>query len=117
MDKPDIFSVPRRFDMATILVAMTGAVVLFTALLLLNPALKLSPAAMGAIGGMFVVVALGQAIAIRWKNPRLASVIAGGIYWLVVVSIFVMPAARSHRAPEFLGALCSVIIVGPVSGY
>lgn len=113
---PDVFSVSRRFDMATILVAMVGYSILFGGLrLILQIIPDLSSWAIGTFGMFFAVVAIGQAVAIRWNNPRAASVIAGTIFWLVVVIV----TGVLDRPPSYwlCGLLFTSLVIGPIAGY
>ena len=80
MPAPDLFSVPRRFDLATVLVAMLAFALLFSGLRVYFDA---TPGAMAAIGGLFVAVAFGQWATADSGSPRKASMIAAGIYWFV----------------------------------
>jgi hypothetical protein len=110
---PDVFSVSRRFDMATILVAMVGYAILFG---LLRQIPNFPPWAIGAFGLFFAVVAIGQGVAIRWNNPRAASVIAGTVYWIVLA--LVIAAMDTFRNPcELLALIVSALFVGPITGY
>jgi hypothetical protein len=71
---------------------------------------------MAAVGGMFAFVAVGQAVAIRWKNPRAASVIAGTVYWLIW-AVIIFPAMNDIDRSLDGCALISAVIFGPVTGY
>jgi H+/gluconate symporter-like permease len=84
MNKPDLFSVPRRFDLFTVLVAAAGFAVLFTGMRLLD----FPPQMMGVVGGSFIAVAIGQALAPQRVGPRWGSVI-GAIAYCCVVTVSV----------------------------
>lgn len=73
---PDLFSVPRRFDLATVLVAMLGFAILFAVMRWLD----MTPSAMALIGGLFTVVAFGQWIAASRGRPREASIVAAMVF-------------------------------------
>lgn len=81
MGTPQVFAVPRRFDLATVLVAMTGFALLFTVLIAV---FKSPPAFLAAMAILFAMVAVGQALAIRTENPREASVAAGAMFGIAV---------------------------------
>jgi hypothetical protein len=117
MDKPDLFSVPRRFDMATILVAMTGFVLIFTLVQVVVQWLGYPRSTFAAVGGMFVFVAVGQAVSIRWKKPREASAIAGTAYWLAWAIIVVPITDETINRRDDFCALLAAMICGPISGY
>jgi hypothetical protein len=108
---PDIFSVSRRFDIATVLVAMFGYAVLFAGLRLIP---GFPPAAMGLIGAFFAVIAVGQAVAIRWNSPRAASIIAGAVFWLAIV---IIASAAYLDGCAACGLLMGALIFGPITGY
>lgn len=74
---PDVFSVSRSFDLATVLVAMLGYAMLFAGMLLLDA----KPWFMGLMASFFAFVATAQALAIRWNNPREASILGGALFW------------------------------------
>ena len=101
--------------MATVLVAMVGYAILFTGLRLLNEVLKAPPAFIGVVGLFFAVVAISQAVAIRWNNPRAASAVAGLFYWVicfaVIAGIYGMPAYL------FFGLYVVVFMISPIAGY
>ncbi|HEX6963617.1 MAG TPA: hypothetical protein VF175_17245 [Lacipirellula sp.] len=63
--------------MATVLVAMLGYAVLFAGMLLLDA----GPGFMGVLASFFAFIAVAQAIAIRWNNPREASILGGALFW------------------------------------
>lgn len=73
MEKPDVFSVPRRFDLVTVLVAMSCFAALFAGLRMMDA----RPELLAIFGGYLIAVAIGQGIAARWNRPRTASVLVG----------------------------------------
>ncbi len=109
---PDIFSVSRRFDMATILVAMGGYALLFGGLHLLGA----TPETIAAAGVLFAVVAIAQAISIRWGNPRAASIIAGVFFWNVAAAVILIRDGN-YDSWSILGGIFAVIALGPITGY
>jgi hypothetical protein len=114
MAAPDIFSVPRRFDMATLLVAMTGFSLLFTGMYLIEPLIQVGPLGMAIMAGLFVAVTMGQAVVIDGGDPRIASIIAGGLYWFAVAIFLGVLTQHSRLDACFLAA---IVIFGPVAGY
>jgi hypothetical protein len=114
MPAPDIFSVPRRFDMATLLVAMTGFSLLFAFMYLIEPFTQAGAAGMAVISGLFIAVTIGQALVIKGGDPRMASIIAGGVYW-VFAAIVLASSLGPNRADACI--LTTAVIIGPVTGY
>lgn len=98
--------------MATILVAMGGYALLFGGLHLLDA----PPAYIAAAGALFAAVAIAQAIAIRFGNPRAASIIAGVIFWNVVAAVILINDGN-YDSCSFLGGIFAVITLGPITGY
>jgi hypothetical protein len=70
---PELYSAPRRFDLATIFVVTAAYSLLFTGLTLLD----FHPSAMITIGGMITFVGVGQAVLVDLFNPRAGSIVAG----------------------------------------
>jgi hypothetical protein len=114
MAAPNIFSVPRRFDMATLLVAMTGFSLLFSGMYLIEPLTQAGPLGMAVMAGLFVAVTMGQAVVIDGGDPRIASIIAGGLYWFAVAIFLGVLTQHSRLDACFLAA---IVIFGPVAGY
>src|SRR5687768_3346239 len=121
MDKPrvepELFSVPRRFDLATILVATTAAAVMFAAMSLAN----FSATSFGLVAGLFAIVAVGQALgqAFGTKRPRLASILAAICYWTAFGAVVTLWTERGQREP-LLAILCwgvGAVVYGVITGY
>ncbi len=115
MEKPNVFSVPRRFDLATVLVAMSAFAILFAGLLLLNA----PPSVLAFLGGFLAVVAAAQWIGNKWNRPRTASIVAGIlIYWVAgVAEAYFLPTPRM-RFPQLIVILfVSGTISGALAGY
>jgi hypothetical protein len=110
---PDVFSVSRRFDMATILVAMVGYAILFG---LLHQLPEISSLAIGTFGVFFAVVAIAQAVSIRWNNPRAASVIAGTVFWVVFAAFMAVTEDVSNPC-EIFAMMALAAFFGPFLGY
>jgi hypothetical protein len=107
---PEVFSVPRRFDLATVLVAMLAYAVLFAVL----HAPGVPRGVIGFVGLFFAVVAVGQAVAIRWQSPRLASMLAATLFWLVVGGVAL---GTRGGGCEACGVGMMAAVVGPITGY
>ena len=111
-EPPDVFSVSRRFDMATVLVAMLGYSLLFGAMRMLDA----PPMMIAVFGGFFAFIAIGQAVAISTGGPREASIVAGTIFWLVGVAVAVVRLGFPGPC-EVLGMLIFATMAGPITGY
>jgi hypothetical protein len=111
---PHIFSVSRRFDMATILVAMFGYAILFGALGFIP---EISTYLIGLFGLFFAVVAVAQAVTIDWGNPRGVSIFAGGMFWFLFAVIQVMDDNFPLSPCTLLAALLTATVFGPIAGY
>lgn len=114
MAKPDLFSVPRRFDLATVLVAMAAFAILFAGLLLHDA----PPSVLAFLGGFLALVAAAQWITSRWNRPRTASVLAGILIYLVasvVEAYFITPRMGLPQLIAIL--LISGTLSGSIAGY
>lgn len=112
MPAPDLFSVPRRFDLATVLVAMLGFALLFAGM----RSLDMPPAAMAVLGGLFVAVAFGQWVANRRGRPREASIVAAGFYWFAF-NAWLMHGEGEHGFVVLLFAVFASAIYSFPTGY
>ncbi|MCA9247020.1 MAG: hypothetical protein KDA42_07895 [Planctomycetales bacterium] len=81
---PTIYSAPRRFDIATIMVVTIAYAVLFSGLRLLNAA----PHILAAATFFVSVVGLAQSLLYGGKHPRVASIHAGIASMLVLLAFF-----------------------------
>ena len=106
--EPELFSVPRRFDLATILVAMTAAAILFGGMTLLN----FETSSFAVIAGLFAAVAVGQAVGARANRPRAASIIASVIYWVAIEMVRTRVSHENNTVN-----LCSAPITAALTGY
>jgi hypothetical protein len=105
-NSPTVYSVPRRYDLATLIVVTVVFSVLFAGLKLL----KAKPDAFLLIVGFVVVVGLSQAI--LPKAPRVASVAAGSGFFVIALIVGVVMEGMSVRLLNdeipvfaFLGAI------------
>lgn len=109
----DLFSVPRRFDLATVLVAMLGFALLFSGLRIYFDA---TPPVMAVIGGLFVTVAFGQWAAARRGRPRQASIVAAGIFWFAL-NLGLLYFGRRHAIDSVGVAAFTAVLYSIPSGY
>jgi hypothetical protein len=116
MAAPDLFSVPRRFDLFTVLVATAAYAILFTALRMLD----VPASGLGWAGGLFATVAVGQAISEGRASPRKASIVAAMVFWLVFFAALVLTsnsASPGRLSALILFAFFSIATYGLVTGY
>jgi uncharacterized membrane protein len=105
-----LYSAPRRFDLATILVVTLAYAVLFGALRLLHA----DHIVVLMIAGLISCVGVGQALLFQGKRPRLASLLIG-----VVVSccVCVIDIVVLGDWPFIVVALVSSAVSGLIFGY
>lgn len=105
--RPTLYSVPRRFDLATLLTVTLAYALLFAALRVL----RFEPLVFGLVAGFFTAVAIGQALLFKGDSPRKASVLVGAVYWTGLQTLVGMAGVWS----PCLAA--SFILWGGASGY
>lgn len=110
-----LYSVPRRFDLATMMAVTLAYALLFGALRLM----RIQPIDIAKVAGLFTCIAIGQAVLYRGKRPRLASVLIGIVY---LVGIYLVHAAT--REAEMLQIQFFVLLIwlaiamaGAICGY
>jgi hypothetical protein len=104
----NLYSAPRRFDLATIFVVTAAYSLLFGAM----TALDASPVTKVTVGLLVTAVAVAQAFYQHTANPRGVSVVAGAItltFFLAVLGI---------ALPRLFGDMyfAAVVLVGPIGG-
>ena len=104
-----VYSVPRRFDIATMLTVTVAFAVLFGVMRLLGS----SPFVFLFVAGMITCVGAAQAVLFQGKSPRAASIVAGAVYAAVVTVISVV--ARGDII-LVVGAFCASLS-GAIGGY
>lgn len=110
-----LYSAPRRFDLATIMVVTLAYALLFGGLRLL----KLDPIAILITAGLFTSIGIGQALFFRGRKPRLSSVAIGiayiaGNYFFHAVN---REPALLRAEPFVVMVWMSIGIAGAISGY
>jgi hypothetical protein len=112
-----IYSVPRRYDLATLFVVSLAYALLFGFM----RAAGLPPLGFAIVAGFVSVVGLGQAILFRGKAPRKASAVCGIAVFLAVQLPIVVVDALSRPWDLLLLVLCcspfSVVLPGAALGY
>ena len=105
-----VYSVPRRFDMASMLTVSLAYSILFAIL----RALGASWVVFLHLGGLTVAVGVAQALAEHSAQVRKASVITGGSYCVIMGGILLAAAPLTSDDRVYL-ALC--LVTGPGLGY
>ncbi len=96
-----VYSVPRRYDLATMFVVSTAYAVLFAGMRMLE-----WPMEMSLTTGLFItLVGLGQALLFGGKSPRLASVVVGYAFGVGGYLFIVWEDAGYVPAEYFFGSL------------
>lgn len=109
-----VYSVPRRFDLATIFVIMLVFSMLFGAM----KAFDFPPAASAIIAGFIFVVGAGQAFFFRGMQPRAASMVGGALaYAIGALVLWLFDGRRFYSASEFVIWISVSIVGGAVLGY
>lgn len=108
--EPHVYSVPRRFDMATLLTVSLAYSILFAIL----KGMDASWVVFLYLGGLTVAVGVAQALAERSAQVRKASMITGGIYCIAMGGIL-LAAAPMTSGERVLIAFC--LVTGPGIGY
>ena len=118
-DKPNftvrLHSVPRRFDLATMMVVTLAYALLFAAFRLI----RLPPIAMGVVAGFITCVGIGQALLFGGKKPRISSVLVGAVctVGIYVYTALTIDASLLEFHVEILKIWIMVAIAGSVAGY
>lgn len=105
-----LYSVPRRFDIATLLVVSLVYSLLFALLRFVNAPWQVFL----FVGLLTVVIGVAQALFPYGNEPRRASLVAGMLY--MQVWCFILGFAEGRLTAGLCGAFASVV-VGPPVGY
>lgn len=109
-----IYSVPRRFDLATIFVVTLAYSLLFGAM----KALSFPPIASAIVGGFVLIVGEAQAFLFGGKRPRTASIIAGALmYSLALAAAWIASGPRFYSTSQLLIPASFTIAGGAILGY
>ena len=109
-----LHSVPRRFDLATILVVTIAYALLFAGL----RSLRFPPFAFVVVVGFISCVGIGQALLLGGKKPRISSVLVGIVCFVGTSVFYAMSSGWAQFDVRFvaLGVLWPAIS-GAISGY
>ena len=110
----ELYSAPRRFDLATIFVVTAAYSLLFGAMSALN---YYGPITQVAVGLLITVVAAAQAFYKDVANPRGVSIVAGSITLTVILAILGISVPHFFLEPLFLVIVFYGLIGGAISGY
>lgn len=109
----ELYSAPRRFDLATIFVVTAAYSLLFGGL----TALDVQPVTKIVLGSLVTIVAAAQALFRQTANPRGVSIVAGAgastLFFLILWLIY----PRSFSDSIFFVTVILCIVVGGLMGY
>lgn len=112
-DHGGVYSVPRRFDLATMMVVTAGYALLFTLLRLLN----LDTVVFVYVAGLVTTVAVAQALSHKRYSPRAVSVLTGMCYFLAFLIPLTWLEATEYRREQIYSMICCSSGFGPIQGY
>jgi hypothetical protein len=108
-----IYSVPRRFDLATIFVVTLAYSLLFGAM----KALNFPPIASAIVAGFISIVGAAQAFLFGGKQPRTASIISGALIYSLAIAASWIASRPFYATPALLIPASFVIAGGAMLGY
>ena len=109
-----IYSVPRRFDLATIFVVTLAYSLLFGTM----KAISFPPIASAIVAGFILIVGAAQAFLFGGNRPRTASVVAGALaYTLALAAVWLWYGPRFYATPQLLISASFTIAGGAFLGY
>lgn len=109
-----IYSVPRRFDLATIFVVTLAYSLLFGAM----SAVSFPPVASAMVAGFILIVGVAQALLFGGKKPRTASIIAGAaIYSIAMLGVWIAQGPRLYSSWQMLVPATFMVASGGMLGY
>ena len=111
----ELYSAPRRFDLATIFVVTAAYSILFGAMSAFSD--YFSPVFQAAVGILVTVVAVTQALYKDVANPRGVSIVTGAIAQTVILIVIGMAAPRYFLEPMLLVIMIGGPIGGAITGY
>jgi len=111
--RPKVYSVPRRYDLATMFAVSVAYAFLFGSMRFFG----WPPEVFAIVAGFFTCVGLGQALLFGGKEPRVASVLVGVFYGPIVMVIGAIGGGGPrHIVGLIIGAICTAI-AGSLYGY
>ncbi|MBM4088958.1 MAG: hypothetical protein FJ276_05920 [Planctomycetes bacterium] len=116
MKSAKVYSVPRRYDLATLFTISLAFALLFGLL----RALDATPVVFACIGGFVAAVGIGQAVLFRGRAPRIASIATGAAFLLtfdiVIYFVFIKANGRWGLIEVVLSA-AFMSVWGSIFGY
>lgn len=109
---PAIYSVPRRFDLATLFVVSFAFALMFGACRFIG----IRPVGVLVLSGSIALIGLSQAVLFQGNRPRLASLVAGGAICLVADSLARLVFLQVPYLAELFFATASGAILGYLAG-
>lgn len=112
------YGAPRVFDLFTLLAVTLAFALLFAFMRFIEPVFPDTiPEISLALASFLTLTAIAQMVLWGGKKPRLASLVAGPINWILVAVILAVQAPRLYTRLHFsLGVLCSAVL-GIFVGY
>jgi hypothetical protein len=110
---PTIYSVPRKLDIASLLMMTTGYALLFA---LMNR-LDFGFETFSIVAGLITLVGIAQAVLFGGRAPRAASILTGLAYCVTVSVCVQNPFRKSFAFDDFLRACIPGIFFGSIWGY
>jgi hypothetical protein len=113
------YSVKRRFSLGTVLALLTAYAALFG----IMTAVGAGPLQVFVVGLFIAVVGASQALLFGGKRPRLASVVAGTLTFILLALVEVIDRHLRNRAwrplevRDMEAAISAGLILGPIAGY
>jgi hypothetical protein len=110
---PQVYSAPRRFDLATIFVVTSAYALLLGGF----SAMDASPIVSFVIGGFVVAVGIGQAVLFGGEKPRAASVLVGIVMHAIFWIGFWIYYPRVYPSEAILFVVGFIVVGGAILGY
>jgi hypothetical protein len=113
----DLYSAPRRFDLATIFVVTAAYSLLFGGLSGLDNAFNFGPLPLIVLGSLIAIVGLAQALCHGVLNPRGVSIVAGAAAYSLFSLVLFVADPRLFLYSPFVALVINGFVGGAVLGY
>jgi hypothetical protein len=111
----ELYSAPRRFDLATLFVVTAAYSILFGAMSALN--YYFGPITKVVVGILVTVVAVAQAFYKDIANPRGVSIVTGAVAQTIIIIVIEILSPRMIPEPALFSVIFYGVLGGMVSGY